>query len=75
MSKIPRLTGQNVKRAFERAGFYEDRMRGSHCILKKPGHRFHLSVPMHKGKTIGIGLLASLIEASGLTEEEFATFL
>jgi predicted RNA binding protein YcfA (HicA-like mRNA interferase family) len=75
MSKVPRISGEKAKRAFERAGFYKTRMNGSHCIMKKEGHRYHLSVPMHKGETIGVGLLASLIEAAGLTVDEFITNL
>jgi len=30
-----------------------------------------LSIPVHKGKTIKIGLLKDQIKKSGLTEEEF----
>ena len=71
MSKVPRVTGAVAKRAFERAGFREDRMSGSHCIMKKEGHRYHLSIPMHKGKTVGTGLLKSQIEAAGLTVDQF----
>jgi predicted RNA binding protein YcfA (HicA-like mRNA interferase family) len=71
MPELPRLSGKQVKRAFERAGFREDRVAGSHCILKKDGHPFILSVPIHAGKTVGTGLLKSLIDAAGLTVEEF----
>jgi predicted RNA binding protein YcfA (HicA-like mRNA interferase family) len=50
-------------------------MSGSHCIMKKDGHRYRLSIPIHGNKTLGTGLLASLIEDAGLTVEEFATHL
>ena len=75
MSKVPRVTGQEAVRAFKRAGFHEDRTTGSHCILKKAGHPYVLSIPMHKGKTLGVGLLKSQIEAAGLTVEEFNSLL
>lgn len=76
MSKdVPRISGREAKRAFERAGFHEDRMAGSHCIMKKAGRRYNLSIPMHPGKTVGLGLLKSLIETAGLTVEEFKKFL
>lgn len=75
MSKVPRVSGQDAVRAFGRAGFYQDRMKGSHCILKKAGHPNCLSIPMHKGKTIGVGLLRALISAAGLTVEEFIAHL
>lgn len=75
MSKVPRVSGQEAVRAFERAGFCQDRMKGSHCILKKAGHPYHLSIPMHKGKTLGAGLLRSQITAAGLTVEQFISLL
>jgi predicted RNA binding protein YcfA (HicA-like mRNA interferase family) len=34
-----------------------------------------LSIPLHAGKTLGAGLLKSLIEASGLTVEKFIELL
>lgn len=75
MASIPRVSGVDAKRAFERAGFCEDQTKGSHCILKKSGHRNHLSIPIHKGKTLGTGLLKSLIDSAGLTVDEFAEHL
>ncbi len=75
MPSIPRITGADAKRAFQRAGFHQDRMSGSHCIMKKDGHLYHLSIPMHQGKTLGVGLLKSLIEAAGLTVEQFLEHL
>ena len=35
MSKLPSVTGWEAIRAFEKAGFVVDRIRGSHHILKK----------------------------------------
>jgi len=31
----------------------------------------HLSIPVHKGKDLGIGLLKKLIDRAGLTNEEY----
>lgn len=75
MPSVPRITGAEAKRAFEKVGFHQERMRGSHCIMKKDGHPYHLSIPMHAGKTLGPGLLKSLIEAAGLTVEQFIDLL
>jgi predicted RNA binding protein YcfA (HicA-like mRNA interferase family) len=50
MSKLPRITGKQAMSAFLKAGFSVDRVTASHWILKKPGHKFHLSVPIHSGK-------------------------
>jgi len=62
-------------RAFGKAGFYLDRITGSHHILKKDGHRHRLSIPVHKGKTVGVGLLKSQMDAAGLTVDEFLKLL
>jgi len=75
MPKLPRITGGEAVRAFKRAGFEEDRTNGSHTILKKTGHLYHLSIPVHAGKTIGKGLLKAQIEAAGLTVEQFIDLL
>ena len=62
-------------KAFEKAGFVLVRTKGSHHILKKEGCANLLSIPVHAGKTVGIGLLKSQIEAAGLTVEEFTALV
>ncbi len=71
MSKLPNTTAGSAARAFEKAGFLYDRTESSHFIYKKPGHRFLLSIPKHKGKTLPSGTLRALIRASGLSVEQF----
>ena len=62
MSDVPSVSGERAVSAFARLGFTVVRISGSHHIMKKPGHRYNLSVPVHKGKTIKKGTLRSLIE-------------
>lgn len=75
MPKPPRVTGREAVRAFERAGFHLDRIRGSHHILKKKGHVGQLSIPVHGNETLGKGLLNDLIATAGLTWKQFIAFL
>jgi predicted RNA binding protein YcfA (HicA-like mRNA interferase family) len=75
MSDLPAITGKEAIRAFAKAGFHQDRVKGSHHILKKAGHLYHLSVPMHSGKTLGKGLLRRLIHDAGMSEDEFLRLL
>ena len=70
MPRLPVLSGAQVVRAFERAGWRVDRQRGSHAVLVKTGHIASLSVPQHR--EIAPGTLRALIRASGMTVEEFA---
>ena len=73
MPKIPVVKGDNVVRAFKRAGFVWDRTAGSHHILKKPGCT--LSIPVHAGKDYGKGLLKKQIEAANLSVDDFVEYL
>jgi len=75
MPKIPRTTGREAITAFKKAGFEVVRVNGSHHIMKKKDRRFRLSVPVHAGKTLGTGLLKSLIKTAGLTVDEFIKLL
>jgi predicted RNA binding protein YcfA (HicA-like mRNA interferase family) len=75
MPRTPRITGEDAVRAFTRFGFVHIRTSGSHYILKKQGNPNLLSIPVHKGRTVGTGLLKSQIEAAGLTVDEFNALL
>lgn len=75
MASLPNISGEEALKAFQRLGFVEVRVKSSHHILKKPGHRYHLSVPVHKGKPIPKGTLRSLIDDAGITVEEFVNHL
>ncbi len=71
MSELPRVTGQDAIAAFEKLGFVVARTSGSHHVMKKPGHRYNLAIPVHGNKNIKPGTLRSLISGAGITVEEF----
>jgi predicted RNA binding protein YcfA (HicA-like mRNA interferase family) len=73
MARLPVLSGAEVVRAFEKAGWRLDRQRGSHAILVKPGHIASLSVPQHK--EVAPGTLRAFIRSSGMAVDEFAALL
>jgi predicted RNA binding protein YcfA (HicA-like mRNA interferase family) len=75
MSKLPSITGEKAKSAFEQLGFYEVRVKGSHHVMKRDGHRFLLSIPIHGGENLKPGTLRSLIRAAGITVEQFQALL
>jgi predicted RNA binding protein YcfA (HicA-like mRNA interferase family) len=74
-NKLPRITGEEAIKAFFKDGYYLDRISGSHRILKHPDRKERLSIPVHKGNTLGIGLLGSQIKIAGLTVEQFIDLL
>lgn len=71
MRKLPRVCGDKHVAAFKLAGWKVNHIEGSHYILTKEGSDVHLSIPVHKGKDLGIGLLKKLIAKAGLTNEEY----
>ena len=74
MTRLPSLTGEQIMRALAKAGFQELRQRGSHIYLKHPDGRATV-VPIHKGESVGKGLLRKIIRDVGLTREEFRRLL
>ncbi len=75
MASLYNLKPEKVINAFERAGWVNKGQRGSHVKLVKPGNPNILSIPVHKGKPIKIGLLKDQMRKAGLTEEEFLELL
>jgi predicted RNA binding protein YcfA (HicA-like mRNA interferase family) len=71
MAKLPSLSGQEVIAAFSKFGFEEVRVHSSHHILKKPGHPFVVSVPVHEGRPVAKGTLRALIRGAGVSVNEF----
>ena len=75
MAKLPSLTARQVVRALKRAGFIEDRQKGSHLILIRPEMKARTVVPIHRGRTIKEPLLRAIIRDANLGIEEFTELL
>lgn len=69
MPKLPVVSGATAVRIFERAGWRQDRQRGSHLILIMQGHIASLSVPQHR--ELAPGTLRALIRSAGMSVDEF----
>ena len=48
MPQLPRMSGREVVRAFEKHGWEVARQRGSHIIMVKTGQNVTLSILDHK---------------------------
>lgn len=72
--RLPSLTGQDVLRALQKAGFDVLRVRGAHHFLQHADGRTTV-VPVHAGDTIGPGLLAKILRDCGLDREAFRALL
>ena len=75
MAKLPIVSGAKAVKAFQRLGFFVDRQRGSHVVMKKvtaEGERGCV-LPMHK--EIATGTLRSALKMAGVSPEEFTAAL
>ncbi|MBI5191284.1 MAG: type II toxin-antitoxin system HicA family toxin [Nitrospirae bacterium] len=70
MTKLPAVSGKEICKALERAGYFMDYRTGSHIILRNenPPYR-RLTVPNHKD--VAKGTLRSIMRQAGLTVDEF----
>ena len=74
MTKLPRgLSGREVVKALEKAGFDIKRQKGSHIILRKDSPFAQVVVPDHK--SIDTGTLSSILNGADLSVEEFVKLL
>jgi len=72
MAKLPRISGMEAVKAFNKAGWFVARQTG-HTIMVKSGSEVTLSVPRHK--ELDRGTLRKLIKLAGLTVDEFVELL
>ena len=70
MSRLPRLTGTEVVRALQKAGFKIIRQRGSHVYMRHADGRATV-VPVHKGEDLGSGILSKILRDAELSRQEF----
>ena len=61
--------------ALKRAGFVEDRQKGSHMMLIHPGSMARTVVPVHPGRTIKEPLLRAIVRDANLSVAEFIELL
>jgi predicted RNA binding protein YcfA (HicA-like mRNA interferase family) len=69
--KLPRLNASEVIKILEYHGFIFISQRGSHPKWRNQGAGKQVIVPYHKGKELPIGTLRSIIDGSGIPENEF----
>ena len=74
MAKLPTdLSGQDLRKALERIGFYCSRQRGSHMILRRDEPPTRVVVPAHK--RLRPGTLRQILKDAGLTIEQLIELL
>ena len=74
MTKLPRHNAQKLIKALQKAGFEVIRIRGSHHFLRHPDGRCTV-IPVHRGETIGPGLMSEILRDCEITPEELTKLL
>jgi predicted RNA binding protein YcfA (HicA-like mRNA interferase family) len=71
MAKLPIVSGPEAVRALQRLGFFVDRQRGRHAVLKKvtPQGERGCVIPMHR--QVALGTLRSALKMAGISPDEF----
>ncbi len=74
MTKLPReLSGKEVVKALQRAGFYIKRQKGSHIVFRRDSPFAQVVVPDHR--SIDTGTLASILDSADLSIDDFIKLL
>ncbi len=67
MPELPRISGSQAIKIFEKLGFATVRQRGSHVVVRKQDKG--CVIPVHK--ELAVGTLRSAIRQAGLTPADF----
>ncbi len=75
--KLPIVSGKEVLKALQKAGFTLVRQKGSHVHLLKQagGKSYHVTVPVHGNNDLNPFVLRSIMRQAGYTPDEFAKLL
>jgi predicted RNA binding protein YcfA (HicA-like mRNA interferase family) len=69
--RLPRLKASEIISILQQHGFVLISQRGSHQKWRKHDTGKQVIVPYHKGKQLPLGTIRSIVEGSGIPEEEF----
>ena len=72
MPRLPRISGREARRAFERAGWMYNRTTGDHMMLTMPGKR---TLPIPDYDDLPTFILRRLLRTAGMTVDEFIELL
>jgi predicted RNA binding protein YcfA (HicA-like mRNA interferase family) len=69
--RLPRLKASEVITILKANGFYLISQRGSHHKWRHSNSGKQVIIPYHKGKQLPLGTLNSIIQGSGIDEDDF----
>jgi len=78
MPRLPVVTGSELIRALERAGFASVRQRGSHVQVRRVGPDGKVTtfpVPVHSGRALKRGTLMGILRKAGVEPDDLRNLL
>ena len=70
MNRLSPIKAKNLIKILKKLGFAEKRQKGSHLFLSHTDGKTTV-VPVHPSKSIGVGLLRSILHDVELSPEDF----
>ena len=67
MPKLPIITGDQLVKALLQVDFVQIRRESSHVSLWRERDNQHITIPVHRGKVLGKGLLSRILKDIGLS--------
>jgi predicted RNA binding protein YcfA (HicA-like mRNA interferase family) len=67
---LKQISGKEFIRVLQRKEWTLSRIKGSHHIFTKSGHRERIVVPVHGNQPLKIGLLKAQMKLAGLSEAD-----
>ena len=74
MTKLPVVSGREVVRALQRAGFVQVSVEGSHCKLFHDERHLTVIIPLHR-RALPRGTLLSVLRQAGMTADDLRQLL
>ncbi|MHB0871117.1 MAG: type II toxin-antitoxin system HicA family toxin [Chloroflexota bacterium] len=75
MTRLPRITADELARALAKEGWHVERQKGSHVQLKHPDRPGCVTIAVHSGAIIKPKTLLGAIHQAGLTVDELRRLL
>ena len=72
---MPFVTGDQVERVAQEAGYLFDRKTGSHVVYFRDSDKRRIVIPIHAGKILKPKTLAAIVRDMGLTMDEFRVMI
>jgi predicted RNA binding protein YcfA (HicA-like mRNA interferase family) len=67
---VKQVSGRELAKAIQKRGWSLARIKGSHHVFTKPGHRERIVIPIHGNEPLKLGLLRTLMKIAELTEKD-----